>query len=169
VSCIKSELRNFDAGGAFFYFICNIITFGLYGIYWCVKADDYLSKLFIKRGLAYRKTYAWQWYLFGSLLLVGPFIAFSCLKNRLNDLHFHVKNNNASNNQREPNHLSRFIGKNYKDILLENNLNEYIDLFERNKLTDIYIISSLSESDLEKIGIAIMGDRKLILKIFSRA
>jgi hypothetical protein len=38
------------------------------------------------RGKTYRKTYAWQWYLFGSIIIVGPFIAFSALKDRVNDV-----------------------------------------------------------------------------------
>jgi hypothetical protein len=64
--------------------------------------------------------------------------------------------------------LIKFIGKNWKDILLENNLGEYFDLFENDKLTDLEMISELTESDLEKLGISIMGDRKKILKIFSQ-
>jgi hypothetical protein len=63
--------------------------------------------------------------------------------------------------------FSKFVGKNYKDILLENNLGEYVTLFTENKLTDISIISGLTDSDLEKIGITILGDRKRILQIFS--
>ena len=60
-----------------------------------------------------------------------------------------------------------FIGKNYKDILSDNNLGEYINIFTQNRLTEISIITELTDSDLEKIGITIMGDRKKILKIFS--
>jgi hypothetical protein len=63
--------------------------------------------------------------------------------------------------------FSKFVGRNYKDILLENNLGEYVTLFTENKLTDIPIISGLTDSDLEKIGITILGDRKRILQIFS--
>jgi hypothetical protein len=61
----------------------------------------------------------------------------------------------------------QFIGKNWRDVLLENNLGEYIETFEKNKLTDLNVIAELNESDLEKIGISAMGDRKNILKIFS--
>ena len=57
---------------------------------------------------------------------------------------------------------------NLKNILVENNLHEYISIFEENKLSDTDIISELSESDLEKIGITALGDRKKILKIFSK-
>ena len=64
------------------------------------------------------------------------------------------------------NKYHNFIGKNYKDILIENNLSQYIELFEKNNLTDIIIISELNETDYEKIGINTMGDRKKIIKIF---
>jgi hypothetical protein len=72
----------FPIGGAFFYFILNIITLGFYGVYWCVKAEKFLSKMYETRGMTYRKTHAWQWYLFGSFIVVGPFIAFYALKDR---------------------------------------------------------------------------------------
>ena len=65
------------------------------------------------------------------------------------------------------NNLIKFIGKNWKDILIENNLSEYIDIFEKNKLTDLTIISKLTDEELEKIGITAMGDRKKYLNIFS--
>ena len=77
------------------------------------------------------------------------------------------KSDSLSSEQKNSKGFSEFVGKNYKDILSENNLSDYIDLFEKNKLTDISIISALSEADLEKLGISIMGDRKLIMKIFS--
>ena len=65
------------------------------------------------------------------------------------------------------NNFKKFVGKNYKDILQENELDEYINIFTENKLTEIEIITELTDSDLEKIGIKILGDRKKILKIFS--
>jgi len=68
---------------------------------------------------------------------------------------------------RKNKYYEKFIGKNYIDILTENGLQEYIPLFEKNKLTDINIISELTEDDFQKIGINIMGDRKKILKLFS--
>ena len=61
-----------------------------------------------------------------------------------------------------------FIEENVENILAENNLEEYIDLFKKNKLTDFDVVSNLTESDLEKLGITIMGDRKKILLIFSK-
>ena len=73
-----------------------------------------------------------------------------------------------SKNESEINYEKNIsINKNWKDILLENNLGDYIEIFEKNKLTDINIIMGLNESDLEKLGINVMGDRKNILKIFS--
>ena len=62
---------------------------------------------------------------------------------------------------------SQVINLNWKDILIENNLNEYIEVFEKNKLTDPEILVEINESDLEKIGINALGDRKKIVKIFS--
>ena len=67
----------------------------------------------------------------------------------------------------KPKNYEKFVGKNYKDILLENNLGEYINIFTENKLTEIEIIIGLTDSDLEKIGITTLGDRKKILNIFS--
>jgi len=56
----------------------------------------------------------------------------------------------------------------YKNVLKYNSLEEYIDLFEANRLNDIEIIKSLSEADYEKIGIHVLGDRKRLVNIFSR-
>ncbi|MDR0322683.1 MAG: SAM domain-containing protein [Treponema sp.] len=57
---------------------------------------------------------------------------------------------------------------NYKEILIRNGLDEYIELFEKNRLNDIKIIIDLTEDDYEKLGIELMGDRKKLLKIFSK-
>jgi hypothetical protein len=57
--------------------------------------------------------------------------------------------------------------KTWRDIFLEKNLGEYIEIFEKNKLDDFDTISELSETDLEKLGITAMGDRKKLLKVFS--
>ena len=79
-----------------------------------------------------------------------------------------VQPNNRLNvdNKKDNNHKNDyFVGKNWKDILIENNLNEYYDLFEKNKLIDLSSISELNENDLEKLGITIMGDRKRINKL----
>jgi hypothetical protein len=47
-------------------------------------------------------------------------------------------------------------------------MEEYIALFESNKLNDLSIIMDLTENDYEKLGIKFMGDRKRLLKIFSK-
>lgn len=73
-------------GGGAFYFFINILSLGLYGIYWCVKAEDYLIKLYESKNQKYHLTYAWQWYFFGSLIFIGPFIAFSSLKSRVQNV-----------------------------------------------------------------------------------
>jgi hypothetical protein len=59
------------------------------------------------------------------------------------------------------------IFHNMRDLLKYNKLEEYIPIFEKNKLYDIQIIVNLTENDLEKLGITIMGDRKKFMKMFS--
>jgi hypothetical protein len=54
-----------------------------------------------------------------------------------------------------------------KHLLDENNLANCISIFEQHRLFDIDTVSDLTESDLEKIGISALGDRKKILKLFS--
>jgi hypothetical protein len=56
----------------------------------------------------------------------------------------------------------------YKDILITNNLDEYIALFEENKLNDLSLLIDMTEDDYEKIGIELIGDRKRLKKIFSK-
>jgi hypothetical protein len=56
----------------------------------------------------------------------------------------------------------------YKTILNENGMGEYIVLFEKNKLNELDLIIDLSENDYEKLGIELMGDRKRLLKLFSK-
>ena len=72
-------------------------------------------------------------------------------------------NKNEQNSQKNTDNL----GKSYKELLAENNLEQYIELFENNNLTEYDLLTELSEDDLEKLGIIIMGDRKRILKLFS--
>jgi len=55
-----------------------------------------------------------------------------------------------------------------RQILKNNNLAEYIELLEQHKILDPDILSELSESELEKIGIAALGDRKKLLKLFQK-
>ena len=78
-----------------------------------------------------------------------------------------VTNNRGSVDMQNQNSLEKFVGKNYKDILIENGLTEYIDVFTENKLTDINLIVTLTESDFENMGIKILGDRKKLIDIFS--
>jgi hypothetical protein len=93
-----------------------------------------------------------------------PLIVIAALPN-LKEQNRYSHNSNYAENGKEK--ILQSIGKSWKDIFLENNLGEYIDIFEKNKLTDLNIIMELNESDLEKLGINVMGDRKNILKIFS--
>jgi hypothetical protein len=55
-----------------------------------------------------------------------------------------------------------------RKILEENNLQDCIPIIEQQKLLDNETVSDLAESDLEKIGISSLGDRKKILRLFSR-
>lgn len=74
------------------------------------------------------------------------------------------------------NELKKLPRKNYQDIknidykkvLKCNSLEEYIDLFEKNRLDDIEIIMTLTENDYEKIGINILGDKKRLVNVFSK-
>jgi len=54
------------------------------------------------------------------------------------------------------------------EILAENGLEKYIEIFQRNNLNSCEIIRELDENDLEKLEITIMGDRKKILRIFRK-
>jgi len=53
-----------------------------------------------------------------------------------------------------------------KMMLSENNLNEYVDVFENNKLDTVEKLIELNENDLVNMGINIIGDRKVLLNIF---
>ena len=50
-------------------------------------------------------------------------------------------------------------------LLSKNGFGEYIEIFEKNKIFTIKDFKDLVESDLEKIGISALGDRKKILKL----
>jgi hypothetical protein len=52
-------------------------------------------------------------------------------------------------------------------ILIDNDLSEYIAIFDKHNLTSFNIISKLSESDLSEIGVTSIGDRKKIKDIFN--
>lgn len=49
----------------------------------------------------------------------------------------------------------------------KNNLSEFIPKFIEQKVFSIEILKELSDSDLEKLGFSILGERKKILKLFS--
>jgi len=105
--------------------------------------------------------------ILGVTLFLGiPIIIYSN-KKKENIIFTSEDNIGNSNDVIMNNHYERFFGKNYKDILNENGLSEYIVLFEKHKLKDINIISELTEVDLEKIGINVLGDRKKIIKLFT--
>jgi len=74
--------KSLSIGGAFFYFIFNILTLGIYGIYWLYKAENYISNIYLAQNKHYRECHPLAWYIFGSLIIIGPFIAFSAIKNR---------------------------------------------------------------------------------------
>lgn len=51
-------------------------------------------------------------------------------------------------------------------ILKMNGLGQYADLFRENKIDDLQIVASLTDDDLIKMGITVLGDRKKIRKAF---
>lgn len=53
-----------------------------------------------------------------------------------------------------------------KEILAQNNLVEYVELFETHKLNTIDDLKELTESDYTEIGITALGDRKRLVKLF---
>lgn len=53
-----------------------------------------------------------------------------------------------------------------KEILAQNNLVEYVELFETHKLNTLDDLKELTESDYTEIGITALGDRKRLLKLF---
>jgi hypothetical protein len=54
-----------------------------------------------------------------------------------------------------------------QNILIANELDEYIPLFENHKLDRFDLINALTEDDFEKMGIEALGDRKQLVKLFS--
>ena len=55
-----------------------------------------------------------------------------------------------------------------KSMLSENNLDEYIEIFEKNKLDTVEVLSELNDNDLINIGVDLLGDRKKLLNIFRK-
>ena len=80
-----------------------------------------------------------------------------------------VNNQNEKINSSKKELLLNTINIDFIDILQKNNLGEYSNLFYKNNLNDYNILVDLTETDLEKLGIEIMGDRKKILKIINGA
>lgn len=54
-----------------------------------------------------------------------------------------------------------------KEFFNKYELTPYIDIFKKEKVFSFESIKSLTENDLEKIGIKTLGDRKYILKLFN--
>ena len=54
-----------------------------------------------------------------------------------------------------------------RKILEENNLAEYIEIFEREKLYIIEDLESLGQDDYKELGITALGDRKRFISLFS--
>jgi hypothetical protein len=64
--------------------------------------------------------------------------------------------------------MSEVMDEGLKKILTENGLEEYIGIFEQNKLTTGDLLAEITEADYEKIGVVAMGDRKKLLKLFDK-
>ena len=54
-----------------------------------------------------------------------------------------------------------------QNILINNDLVEYIQLFEQHRLDRIETLQDMTDNDYEKIGILAVGDRKKLVKLFS--
>jgi hypothetical protein len=59
------------------------------------------------------------------------------------------------------------LSEKIQNILISNDLQDYIPIFEMHKLDRIELINELTDEDFEKVGITILGDRKKIIKLFS--
>ncbi|MDR1180147.1 MAG: SAM domain-containing protein [Spirochaetales bacterium] len=55
----------------------------------------------------------------------------------------------------------------FRIVLTDSGLEKYFQLFEQNNLTGSEILYSVTENDMEKIGISNMGDRKKISNIIN--
>jgi hypothetical protein len=73
--------------GLLFYFFIGLITFGIYNLVWIFMLGDRLQDNASRYGLQFKEggTAILLWYLLGSFIIVGPFIA----------LHIIIKNINA--------------------------------------------------------------------------
>lgn len=55
-----------------------------------------------------------------------------------------------------------------KQDLVSINFDKYVEIFEREGLNDFSDLENLSEADYEKIGIVAMGDRKKLVRLYSK-
>jgi len=139
-------ILNIKAGSL--YMLCNFILFiFLIGIFFSILN-------FNSNGLNFVCGLIFAFIVCFSLAIYKDKNRRSELKN-LSKLNSNEKNENIEN-------------INYKTVLEKNMLGEYIELFEKNRLDNIDIIVNLSEADYEKIGINILGDRKRLIKIFTK-
>ena len=53
----------------------------------------------------------------------------------------------------------------FKDLLEQNDLKQYCEIFENNKIENIQNALDLNDNDLLNIGISVLGDRKKILSL----
>ncbi|GBU28534.1 hypothetical protein R84B8_02093 [Treponema sp. R8-4-B8] len=61
--------------------------------------------------------------------------------------------------------LKEIKEKPISDFLKENKLEQYCEIFEKNKIENVESAISLSDTDLSNIGISMLGDRKKILSL----
>lgn len=59
------------------------------------------------------------------------------------------------------------LAEKIKETLINNDLENYIEIFERNKLFDEQILHTMTNEDYISIGVTIIGDRKKLLMLFS--
>jgi hypothetical protein len=53
------------------------------------------------------------------------------------------------------------------DLLKQNELEMYFDVFQKNKIENITMAVELTDNDLENMGISVLGDKKKILTLFA--
>ena len=56
----------------------------------------------------------------------------------------------------------------FKDLLEQNDLNQYCEIFENNKIENLNNALDLNDNDLINIGISVLGDRKKILSLIEQ-
>ncbi len=59
------------------------------------------------------------------------------------------------------------VSEQIKEILIKNNLDNYIDVFEKNRLLDYQVLQTMTNEDYLSIGVTVIGDRKKLLMLFS--